>query len=207
MIKHRRFYGPVLALAAAAGMLVSCASQARPAQWSKAALYGMVYNGDGLPERNVRVSLNGETAALSDSNGRFVVPDLARGEHELRLEKAGLETSIRQIDFQERGDILYVRLFSARQLLEAALAAWREGDRTAALDRAERAVALAPERKDARYLLLLILARRQPADSDSPADTQRHLGFLRSAGYDPFALALLENMRANLLEDASGSAQ
>jgi hypothetical protein len=172
-------------------LLTACASQIPSSTWQKAPLYGMVYDADGLPLRNVLVYVDERAAALSDSNGRFILADLARGSHELVLEKAGMETLVQEIEFLERGDILYVRMYSTRQLLVAALDSWRHGDTGASQNYAERALQLAPERLDTRYLLALVLVRSassQTADLERAGDL---LAGLRLTRMDARALELL----------------
>jgi tetratricopeptide (TPR) repeat protein len=141
----------------AALLTVSCASEkARDGlAFDAAPLFGMVYDGENQPCAGVRLSIDGSEGPLSDLRGRFVVPDLARGEHRLVARKDGYEELSVEFAFLDRTDILHVSMTSFDQLLgmaQDALGANRLEEAGAALERAER---LDPEDAVLRYLFAL----------------------------------------------------
>jgi hypothetical protein len=127
----------------AALLAVSCASEkARDGlAFDTAPLFGMVYDGDNQPCAGVRLSVDGSEGPLSDLRGRFVVPDLARGEHRLVARKEGYEDLSIRIAFLNRTDVLHVSMTSFDQLLGMVQEALRDNrfdDAAASLARAER---------------------------------------------------------------------
>jgi len=196
----------------AALVAVSCASEkARDGLAFEAApLFGMIYDGENQPCGGVRLTVDGSDGLLSDLAGRFVVPDLARGEHRLVARKDGYEELAIEFAFLDRTDILHLRMTSFDQLLAAARDALRDdrlADAEAALARAER---LDPADDVLRYLFALHAWKagryadaighldriaggggRQPAVLLLLADIyERHLGEPRKA---------IENLEAYLL--------
>lgn len=141
----------------AALLTVSCASQkARDGlAFDAAPLFGMVYDEENQPCAGVRLSVDGSEGPLSDLRGRFVVPDLARGEHRLVARKDGYEDLAVSLVFLNRTDVLHLRMTSFDQLLGMAQEALRDArfsDAEASLLRAER---LDPSDAVLRYLFAL----------------------------------------------------
>jgi hypothetical protein len=136
---------------------VSCASQHAHdgLAFDAAPLFGMVYDEENQPCAGVRLSVDGREGPMSDVRGRFVVPDLARGEHGLVARKDGYEDLTVSIAFLERTDVLHLRMISFDQLLgmaQEALQDARFGAAEAYLVRAER---LDPVDAVLRYLFAL----------------------------------------------------
>lgn len=136
---------------------VSCTSQrARDGlAFDAAPLFGMVYDEENQPCAGVRLSVDGREGPLSDVRGRFVVPELTRGEHNLVARKDGYEDLTVSITFLERTDVLHLRMTSFDQLLgmaQEALQDARFGDAEAYCARAER---LDPSDAVLRYLFAL----------------------------------------------------
>ena len=107
---------------------VSCASQQAGdgLAFDAAPLFGMVYDEENQPCAGVRLAVDGREGPLSDVRGRFVVPDLARGEHQLVARKDGYEDLAVSIAFLERTDVLHLSMTSFDQLLGMAQEALRD---------------------------------------------------------------------------------
>ena len=115
---------------------------------------GMVYDSRNRPCGGtvIRIGESENPVSSADVNGRFVIGDLARGPHTLRVSKEGFESQDIAIDYTSRKQILYVRLVSQESLIDWAEESmesleWAEAD--ALLSRAE---AVDPE--NSRYLAI-----------------------------------------------------
>jgi Flp pilus assembly protein TadD len=191
----------VLAFALLATLLaVSCASErARDGlAFDTAPLFGMVYDGENQPCAGVRLMVDGKEGPLSDLRGRFVVPDLARGEHRLVARKDGFEDLAVEFPFFDRTDVLHVSMTSFEQLLGMAQDALRDnrlGEAEAVLERAER---LDPEDAVLRYLFAVHAWR-----AGRYADAVRHLDRIEGGrGRQPAVLLLLADLYERHLGDA-----
>lgn len=137
-----------VALVLLAMTLISCASQnyTDPNVFNKASLFGMIYDEDNQPCPGVTLSVDGnnsdqKTGLLSDIRGRFVIPDLGRGEHVVVARKEGFEELSVKVLFLNKTDVLFLRMVSFGQLLTSAERAleerkWASAD--AFLSRAEK---------------------------------------------------------------------
>jgi hypothetical protein len=139
----------------AALLAASCASQkgTDPMSFDKAPLFGMIYDADNQPCPGVQLEVDGSSGPMSDIRGRFVLPDLSRGQHTITARKSGFEQLAVDVLFLNKTDVLHVQMTSFGQLLEMAQAAfadkrWSEGE--GFLRRAEK---LDPTDAVLRYLL------------------------------------------------------
>jgi len=142
-------------LAALLGFSCASAKGSDGTAFDTAALFGMVYDGENQPCAGVRLTVDGREGPVSDLRGRFVVPDLARGEHRLVARKDGYEDLAVEFPFLDRTDVLHLSITSFDQLLGMAQDALRDGrlgEAEAALARAER---LDPADPVLRYLFAL----------------------------------------------------
>lgn len=104
-------------------LLVSCASEKNQVgSYEKAPLFGMIYDEDNQPCPGVRLALDGavvtgDQGPVTDIRGRFVLPELARGSHQLVARKDGYEELSVKITFLNRTDVLFLRMISFGQLL------------------------------------------------------------------------------------------
>jgi len=114
-------------------LLVGCASggtnDARA--FEKAPLFGMLYDEENQPCAGVKLAVDGaasksDTGLVTDIRGRFMLPDLSRGEHSLMATKEGYEQLTVKILFQNRTDVLFLRIISFGQLLAKAEKALEE---------------------------------------------------------------------------------
>ncbi|HUW42521.1 MAG TPA: carboxypeptidase regulatory-like domain-containing protein [Rectinemataceae bacterium] len=152
---------PLRALILAAATILSCASAGRVpgADRSGPPLFGMVYDDDNVPVAGARVSVDGGDPVTSDVNGRFALPAPSIGSHSLVVEKPLFETARDGFDYQSAVQLLYVKLFSARQLAARAEGALVRRDLALAAEILERVLALAPDDIEARYAAAIVAYR------------------------------------------------
>ena len=141
----------------AALLLATCTTQGKRGEISfpPAPLYGMVYDADNQPCAGVQVGVDGSAGPQTDIRGRFILPEISRGEHTVSAKKSGYETLLVGISFLNRTDVLHLRMTSFGQLLgmaEKSLGEQRWAEAAAFLGRAEK---LDPEDAVLRYLLAL----------------------------------------------------
>jgi tetratricopeptide (TPR) repeat protein len=198
MSSRNGILGFTFALAAAL-LGVSCASQHERDRlaFDAAPLFGMVYDEENQPCAGVRLSVDGSEGPLSDVRGRFIVPDLARGEHRLVARKDGYEDLSVDFAFLERTDVLHLRMTSFDQLLGMAQEALQEarfGDAEACLTRAQR---LDPADAVLRYLFALHAWK-----TGKFLEAVGHLNAIASAGgRQPAVLLLLADLYERNLGD------
>jgi len=108
----------------AALLLSACATQQKrdPLSFDKAPLFGMIYDEENQPCAGARLFVDGgegkgETGLVTDIRGRFVLPDLTRGVHDVVAKKEGYEELSTKIAFLNRTDALFLRMVSFGQLL------------------------------------------------------------------------------------------
>lgn len=182
----------LLPAAAFVTLVLSCATLPKEAllEFEKAPLFGMVYDGASEPVGGALVMTDGEFAAATDINGRFVVPDLARGRHTCVVRREEYEDVTVEFDFMSRGQVIYVRMTSFSQLLslaETALGKREWGKAEAFLDRASRL------KSDDPLVLFFraILARKR----NEPPTARRFLQELLDRGYkEPAVLLFLADI-------------
>ena len=105
----------VIRLALAAALLGGCLSEKAQLlkEFETAPLFGMVYDQDNRPCPGARVTVDGEDGPRTDIDGRFIVQELARGEHVLTVSRAGYERLELVMDFIDRTQVLYLKVTSA----------------------------------------------------------------------------------------------
>lgn len=104
--------------------IFSCAGSTslwlKPERFTRAPLWGMVYDHQGQPCRNVSIRC-GFRRSETDFNGRFVIQDLPRGKHRLILGGAGYESLAVDIRFTDRRQIFHAVLSrTGERITEAA---------------------------------------------------------------------------------------
>jgi hypothetical protein len=119
-----------LALLMSAFLVASCASGNKGA-YEKAPLFGMIYDEDNQACPGVILALDGavsslESGTVSDIRGRFVLPDVTRGEHVLVARKDGYEELSLKVTILNRTDVLSLKMISFGQLLGLAEKALEE---------------------------------------------------------------------------------
>ena len=134
---------------------------------------------------------------MSDIRGRFVVPDLSRGQHTIEARKSGFEPLAVTVAFLNRTDVLHLQMTSFDQLLGMARAAFADkqwGDGEGYLRRAEK---LDPTDSLLRYLFA-VDAYRTGAFSTAVDYLDR---ILESDGQKPAVLLLLADIYEKGLSD------
>lgn len=182
----------------------SCATQAEkePLAFDRASLFGMIYDTDNQPCAGVALEVDGKAASSTDIRGRFVLPDLAMGEHRLDARKEGYEGLSVAFHFLNRTDVLYLRMFSLAGLLQMAedeLDQRRWSDAAALLGRARDLDDADPV---LGYLLALLAYR-----TDRFQDAVGHLDGLVSGGCrEPHVYLLLADLYEHHLDDPERAA-
>jgi len=155
----------------------SCVSyrERRLREFASSPLVGMVYDRDQKPCAGALIAVDGQEGPRTDINGRFVIDALRRGEHLIRVSKPGYESLEVTLSFQDRTQVLYLRVTSLGQLL-------REAEE--ALDRRRF-----QEADD-------LLRRAEALNADDPVGMYlRAVSFLKRENLEQ-AIGLLEKIRA-----------
>jgi hypothetical protein len=106
--------------------LISCASKPA-AKNGIQELYGMIYDGDNKPVHNAAVYINDKHLATSDIHGRFTLSRKAAAlPWRITVQKQGYETILSTLDEPDPGYVLYMRIFSADQIITQAEEALKE---------------------------------------------------------------------------------
>ena len=124
----------------------------------EAVMYGMVYNDENIPVSGAEVIIDGKTAALTDSQGRFILTSRQRKDFTLSLSKAGYETVTAVFHFEPM-DVIHLVMVNADQLVKQAEFAMDEGRYRDVIVFCDRVLTLNAERTDASYLKALSLIR------------------------------------------------
>lgn len=92
----------------------SCTTgQQNPTRFQNAPLYGMIYDYQNMPVKGVIIREGEQILGESDINGRFYLPEIEQGMHELVMEKEGYERLNLSFQFQNRTEALYIKMRSA----------------------------------------------------------------------------------------------
>jgi hypothetical protein len=142
--------------------LGSCVSyrEKRIREFASAPLLGMVYDRDQKPCVSALITVDGQDGPRTDINGRFVIDELARGDHLIGVQKEGYEPLQAPVSFLDRTQVLYLRVISYSRLLreaEEALDRQKLGEAEELLDRAE---ALDAEEPVGLYLRAVLFLKR-----------------------------------------------
>ncbi len=133
-------------------------------EFDKAPLFGMIYDADGVPVHNASVLINGETGPLTDINGRFVIPNLPRGNHILVIHKEGYSSTTTSFDFMNKSQVLYLKMNSARQHYSKAVNHFECGLFRESLIEVQSTLDLDKDFYSATYLQVLILIKLKQFD-------------------------------------------
>ncbi len=89
-------------------------------QFDKAPLFGMIYDLDNKACSGVDLILDGTQSTTSDIKGRFFLSDVKQGTHTIRAAEADHETLEVTFKFENRTQVLYLKMVSFDQLLSQA---------------------------------------------------------------------------------------
>ncbi len=154
---------PQFALVATAlFILAGCMSQQvkDPRGFDVAPLFGMIYGYDNQPVAGVRISVDGKPGPQSDLMGRFVFPDLSRGEHSIIARKSGYETISISLKFLNQTQVLYLQMYSLAQLLDLAEKHIEAREWARAKDLLSRAATVDPADPAYRYVKAILDFRK-----------------------------------------------
>jgi hypothetical protein len=143
----------------------------------RAGYEGMIYDRSGTSVANADILFNNRQVGKSDFNGRFYIPRVIPGEHQLRVRKTGYESYFGIIITRSPMDIAYVSLVSKEDLCVMIQNALRERHWDLADTYTKRALAV-----DSRDMVIRFLAATVQA---IPARQSRNV---------PEAVALLEGL-------------
>lgn len=175
---------PAMSLAIVLAMS-SCASSGPAggkAGWigaGPASLNGMIYDYESRPVPDAEIRVDGMTATRSDINGRFALGPLGFGSHELAVTKPGFERTILELRYSEATQIVYVKIRSAKQLLDAAEKEAGKREWAKSIEYLDRIDAMGERDPLARYLRAIVRARQGEA-----REAKAILESLLADGYD-----------------------
>lgn len=117
------------------GLFFSCKSTEDPTLFESSNLPGMIYDGDNRPVERVllttmKVTEKGEEKlhiVETDINGRFTLPNLNRGDYKIIARKEGYESLTTEISYSSRTEVLYLKMYSQKQILDLAANALEQG--------------------------------------------------------------------------------
>ncbi len=121
--------------------VLSCRTAGK-GDFEKAALSGMVYDYENRPVSGVSIFIDEKFIISSDVNGRFILPDVKRGEHVLEFRKKGHERLVTDIDFLNRTQVLYIKILSLNQILNRVEELYEKKEWAEASDFLERGKAI-----------------------------------------------------------------
>jgi tetratricopeptide (TPR) repeat protein len=120
----------------------SCASNPSQKKTSQG-LYGMIYDGDNRPVKEVKIYVGDKFSSISDIHGHFSLTKLKLGKtYRIRAYKENYEEIGLEIYYTDPQNVLYINMYHTDQLLSRAEQALRDKDwaQTASLlSRAEAA--------------------------------------------------------------------
>jgi tetratricopeptide (TPR) repeat protein len=106
----------------------SCATNPAQKKISRG-LYGMIYDGDNRPVKEVKVYVGNKFSALSDIHGHFSLANLRTGKnYRIRAYKENYEEAVLEIYYTDPQNVLYINLYHTDQLLSRAEQAIRDKD-------------------------------------------------------------------------------
>jgi tetratricopeptide (TPR) repeat protein len=140
--------------------LFSCASHPEIKKTSQG-LYGMIYDGDNKPVREVKLYVDDKLSALSDIHGHFSLGTLKTGKnYRVKALKDNYEEAELDLYYTDPQNVLYINMSHRDQLLGRAEQALREGDWAPAASLLARAEALGEGYSPALYLRAALAFRR-----------------------------------------------
>lgn len=196
----------VPALLVAVVFIASCATNNQA--YEKAPLFGMIYDEDNQPCAGVVLSLDGvagkeESGPMTDIRGRFVLPEVGRGQHVLVARKEGYEELSLKVTIMNRTDVLFLRMISFSQLLASAEKAIEERK----WDQAEVFLGRAG-RLDSGDAVLLYLQAVKAYRTGNYAEAVRHLmNIVEKGTREPSVYLFLADIYEKKLDDKEKAAE
>jgi hypothetical protein len=174
-------------------------------QRTSANLQGIVFDGGRQPLANAQVLLydknNSETSVQTDINGKFSFVNRDFGPYRLVVTKADHEVLETGIDFFSPEDLVYVRLYSQGQLLEAASDAIAQGEWAKAEDFLSRSQEVVEESVRWAYLKSILLNKQD--EHQKALEVLSPL--LAEERPQPYVLLLAADLLEYYLDDPTGA--
>jgi tetratricopeptide (TPR) repeat protein len=140
--------------------LFSCASNPGLKKTAQG-LYGMIYDGDNRPVREVKIYVGDKLSAVSDIHGHFSLGALKTGKnYRVKALKDNYEEAALDLYYTDPQNVLYINMSHRDQLLGRAEQALREGDWALTASLLTRAEALGADYSPAQYLRAALAFRR-----------------------------------------------
>lgn len=183
-------------------------------EFVRADLWGVVYDMDGQAVSNVQVRevvltngvREGNLVAVSDVDGRFIIPSVRYGEHTFRFEAEGYEDHTGSIYFSKRGQILHTRLYTYYQLrrdLEESIV-MEEWDEAEVFTERLSAMKQSSEREIVYYRALILY--KQGLYGNAAQVLQAHLARVGSARDGVYAYLFLADIYEYGIGNSSAAA-
>jgi tetratricopeptide (TPR) repeat protein len=158
MKTHILFLGFIMAA------LLSCASNPGIKK-TGLGLYGMIYDGDNRPVKEVKLYVNEKFSSISDIHGHFTLAGLKTGkQYRIKALKDNYEEAALDIYYADPKNVLYLSMNHRDQLLGRAEQALKEGDWAPAASFLERAESLGADYAPTQYLRAALAFRRGEYD-------------------------------------------
>ncbi len=132
-----------------------------------APLMGMLYTSEGLAADEVKIFIDGKAAAVSDINGRFVIPEAEKGRHHFEFRKEGMETLTTELDFRNPAQILYASMIPLDEILEKLEEALKQNRMADAGNLIKRGSAVKEDDPRIEYLRIVYLVKKGKLDTAS----------------------------------------
>jgi tetratricopeptide (TPR) repeat protein len=144
--------------------LFSCASNPGLRKTAQG-FYGMIYDGDNRPVRDVELYVGNKLRAISDIHGHFSMAGLRIGKnYHIKARKDNYEEVALDIHYTDPTSVLYLNMSHRDQLLGGAEQAVQAGDWALASSLLTRVFALDPDYAPAQYLRAALAFRRGEYD-------------------------------------------
>jgi tetratricopeptide (TPR) repeat protein len=93
-----------------------CESAPISSDFMLASLEGKIFDYDNTPCSDVLITIDNGGSVRTDINGRFLLPSVGKGKHEIKATKNGYEDYVASFSFLNRNQILWIRMLSIHQL-------------------------------------------------------------------------------------------
>jgi tetratricopeptide (TPR) repeat protein len=150
----------ILFLGFLAVALFSCASNPGLKKTSLD-LYGMIYDGDNRPIREVKIYVGDKLSAESDIHGHFTLTGLKTGRnYHIKALKDNYEAAALDIHYRDPKNVLYLSMSHRDQLLSRVEQALREENWALSASYLTRATTLGADHSPTQYLWAALAFRR-----------------------------------------------
>ncbi|MBN2443108.1 MAG: tetratricopeptide repeat protein [Spirochaetales bacterium] len=162
-----------------------------------APLNGKIFDEDNLPCSGVLVTVNKNIKVKSDINGRFVIPDLPKGEHTFILTKDDYEVLEFKFDFINKNQVLWLKMISLDQMIRQIEVYMDDKDYFEATKLIERAQKIDPDNSILFYLSAVFYIQNKRFEEASGELTK----IIDKGEEDPIVYLTLADLYQNHLGD------